>query len=756
MLNYNVNSLVQWRNDKGEWEDSTGKKLIERVLLINEVATHVVTIDIDPANTVAWPRVRKRTEIDSALEEGKARITTQDPFFRLYRLDKDIEKEHRRRRDSAMTSIRAIVEKHDLKDLLNSKVLGPLITEAAEKEGKDKKKYYIYLRRYWQGGEKENALLPLWHRCGGKGKERVINDDEKTPEDAARGISGGDTAPDSQAEHVKRGRPTNWSKRHNGEPDGINITTSILENIRRSKRLFYEQKGMSFADTYHEFLKTYFASGDEIRNGILTPILRPADEAPQMNQFRYWFWKNGDLERVLTAHYGRRRFQEQMRPLLDTVRGGAYGPGSMFYYDATIADTYLRSPFDRTIIIGRPVIHVIVDLFSAVIVGFAVLMEGPSWLGAMLALENMVRNKVEYCAEHNFFDVSQADWPCQELPRAITSDRGELYSERAREICRTLKIRVAATPPYRPTWKAAVERSFRTLKDQTIKFLPGYVHQRAPGEPDYRYAAQLTVEEFRRVLISGIVRYNRSHEVDTRHFTPDMITARVEPYPSAIWQWGLENRQGSLNELPLDDVRKCLLEDDTATVDRDGLHFNRLRYISPTGERERWYVKAQLRQEADVRKIYFDRRTQEHIYVVLDDGVTIERCTIHPDDARLGNLDWYEAEDHDARQKDAKRDRRTYVRQQRVNDEAYRAHIVAKATQETQAELALTNPSRAAQLRGSGDERERVAADEHKKFAWILGKADDSDPQSHAQSVPNQTVDEITKRRLKLLEDDDE
>src|SRR5260221_4769448 len=156
MLNYSVNTLIQWRNDQGEWEDSTGKKLIERVLLISELATHVITIDIDPANTVAWPRVRKSVELDRAFEEGKARITTQDPFYRPYRLDKDIKAEHRKPRDSAMNSIHHIVKKHDLTDLLNSKVLGPLISETAEKEGKDKKKYYIYLRSYWQGGQTEN------------------------------------------------------------------------------------------------------------------------------------------------------------------------------------------------------------------------------------------------------------------------------------------------------------------------------------------------------------------------------------------------------------------------------------------------------------------------------------------------------------------------------------------------------------------------------------------------------------------------
>jgi putative transposase len=747
-VHYSINMLIQWQNDRGDWEDQTGKTYIERVVWINDLATHVATIDIDPANTVAWPYIRRRTELDQGFEEGRARVTTQDPYFRLYRLDKDIKEEHRKRRDRAMASIRPIVENHGM-DLLDSKVLGPLIREAAKTEGKDMKIFYIRLRRYWQGGQRENALLPLWHRCGGKGKERIINDNDDISDNVEK-------SPDDAAEHAKRGRPTGWAKRHSDEPDGINITTSILEKIRRSKRVFYEQKGMSFADTYHEFCKTYFSNGDEIRNGISTPTLKPKEEMPQMNQFRYWFYKDDDLERVLTARLGRRRFQETMRPLVGTVRGAVHGPGSMFYYDATIADIYLRSHFDRTIIIGRPVVHVIVDLFSGLIVSFAVLMEGPSWLGAMLALENMVCNKVEYCTEHNFFDIAEADWPSQHLPRAITSDRGELYSPRTKELCSVLKIQISATPPYRPTWKAAVERTFRTLKDQTIQFLPGYVHQRAPGEPDYRYEAQLTVEEFRQILISGIVRYNRSHEVSTKHFTPDMIAARVEPYPSAIWQWGLDNRMGDLNTLPLDDIRKCLLEDDIATVERDGLHFNRLRYISPTAGKEHWYLKAQVKQETLEKKIYFDRRTQKHIYVLLDDGVSIEKCTLHPDDAKFADLDWYEAEDHHAREADAERERRTYKQQQRVNDEAYRQHIVAKATQKTQEEIAQTNPSKAAQLRGSGEQKQLVAEDERRKYLWALGKANEHNTNRQAHSIPNPTIDETTRRRLELLGDDEE
>src|SRR5437588_5366995 len=203
-------------------------------------------------------------------------------------------------------------------------------------------------------------------------------------------------------------------------------------------------------------------------------------------------------------------------------------------------------------------------------------------------------------------------------------------------------------------------------------------------------------------------------------------------------------------------MRKNLLEDGVATVDRDGLHYNRLRYISPTGEKERWYLKAQLKKVTEKRKIYFDRRTQEHIYVLLDDGESIERCPLHPDDARFGRLDWYEAEDHYVRQADAKHDRRTYVMQQRVNDEAYRDHVIAKATEETQAEIAQTNPSKAAQLREGSEHKERVVADERKKYGWVLGDTNSSDANQKAHATTKPTVDETIQRRLELLDDEDE
>src|SRR5699024_11939342 len=63
------------------------------------------------------------------------------------------------------------------------------------------------------------------------------------------------------------------------------------------------------------------------------------------------------------------------------------GPGTRFQIDATIADIYLVSSLDVNKVIGRPVIYAVLDVYSRIITGLYVGLEGPSWIGAMMALD---------------------------------------------------------------------------------------------------------------------------------------------------------------------------------------------------------------------------------------------------------------------------------------------------------------------------------------------------------------------------------
>jgi putative transposase len=52
-------------------------------------------------------------------------------------------------------------------------------------------------------------------------------------------------------------------------------------------------------------IKAYFHQGWELRNGVMVPILPPAEELPTLAQFRYWYEKEYDLKRSMSAREGK-------------------------------------------------------------------------------------------------------------------------------------------------------------------------------------------------------------------------------------------------------------------------------------------------------------------------------------------------------------------------------------------------------------------------------------------------------------------
>ena len=124
-----------------------------------------------------------------------------------------------------------------------------------------------------------------------------------------------------------------------------------------------------------------------------------------------------------------------------TANSQVLGPGSRYEIDATIADTYLVSDSDSVNIVGRPVIYMIIDVFSRMVAGFYIGFENPSYPAAMQALYMAVVDKVEYCRELGF-DIGSEDWPSVGLPDAILADRGELLGHQIESLESNFSVRI--------------------------------------------------------------------------------------------------------------------------------------------------------------------------------------------------------------------------------------------------------------------------------------------------------------------------
>jgi hypothetical protein len=588
------------------------------------------------------------------------------------------------------------------------------------------------LRRYFQRGQIKNALLPLYDNCGWRdrlGAQQIVKNLKKL------------------------GRPSKLAAA-SGQSRGVNITNETLQLFRVGTKLFYEIRNrprLSFA--YQQTLKRFFNQGyKENRNGVLVPIMPPAEDLPTLHQFKYWYQKEREPRRSQIARDGLAKHNLRGRAKLGNSTQLAFGPGSMYQIDATIGDVYLVSSLNRNWIIGRPVIYFIIDLFSRLIVGLSVALEGPSWVGAMLALENAVTDKVAFCGEYDI-SIEAADWPVNHLPEGIMADRGEFEGYNADQLVNAFGINVYNTAPYRADLKGVIEQHFDRSNEKVIHWLPGRVRKRERGDRDYRLDATLDLKEFRKIMILATLDHNIHQRLDDYPLDADMISDEVEPYPLNIWNWGLDHRSGCLREKDIDTVRMNLLPQDEASVTQDGILFSNLYYSSDYALKEQWPELAGEKGRWKI-PIVHDPRTRNRIYLRLEHGRRLEVCHLVQGDETFSNRDWYETLDEFEVRAQRKEGSQTRNIRSRAEFHSCTDNVITSAQQKNaEAHAGSSDRSRIRGIRGNRKQERDL---ERKNNAWELGPdpkpRKSHQPREGGQYVaPSQPTNKLRKIRERML-----
>jgi hypothetical protein len=708
-----VNQVIEWFGE----EDAPSTSSLERILWVDATASQVVTIELTGRRVL--PQLRRYNEITLALEIGAARLAAVDPLAGRLRPEQEIPEQHRSRRDEAWDLIAPLVADGSPEVMLSGKRRGKLVAEIAERSGRSKSQIYSFLERYWKGGGSKNALLPNFDRCGGRGKRRLADSPRAGP---------------------KRGSPKKYSAAAN-ESEGLNITAEIEQRFERGIKRFYETtERASLSQAFQRTLETFFHRGFRIINGAPTPILPPASELPTERQFRYWYErKYRDVRREKIARHGQREYQLRHREVLGDSTQMAFGPGSVYQIDATPADIYLVSSLDRTRIIGRPVIYVCIDVFSRMITGLCVTLEGPSWAGAMLALDNVMSDKVTFCAEYGI-SIREEDWPCHHLPEGLLADRGEFEGYQVDYLVDALSLRVSNTPPYRADWKGIIERHFRIANERVIHFTPGAVRRpHTRGDADYRLDAALTLDEFRQLLICHALDHNQNHYLAWYRKGEWLIADGVACYPLELWNWGLRNRAGHLRTLPRDLVRLQLLPRKSATVTYRGIHLERdLYYTCDLAQREGWFARARERGAWKV-EVSYDPRAIETLYLRLDGNEQLERCRLLEASRTFRGRDWHEVIDYFAVEKQSAAAARGRSQQSQAALNAQQDRIIRAAMEKTDAARKTGDyQSKRARTAGIRDNRKEEQRQERERQSWQF----DAPPENENAETLQKTSDE--------------
>lgn len=213
---------------------------------------------------------------------------------------------------------------------------------------------------------------------------------------------------------------------------------------------------------------------------------------------------NLPLADVLAGKRGRKAARDKFDPKVDKYDEATY-PLSIYQIDhlrvpTHIVDEKYRKP------IGKAYITLVIDVWSRVIPGFAIILESPGNIGLGLAMGHCILPKDTWLATRNL----TVSWPVWGVPRVIHADnakefRGKTLELAADNLKTSIEWRWVKTPEY----GGHIERLCGTLKAQ-LKKLPG--GEERPGkrneDEDAEAEACLTLRELEVWVALEIAKYH--------------------------------------------------------------------------------------------------------------------------------------------------------------------------------------------------------------------------------------------------------
>lgn len=460
--------------------------------------------------------------------------------------------------------------------ILVNRGIGGLVAQAVQMSGVSRSFVYTQWSTLCRLGISEQSLRPRLDRCGARRVTRPCSSD-------GRKKAGRKT----RAQRVARkygielppkqpGMSTEWRVAIIAADKQIKMPVKPSMRLRRKL-----------------ILDSHFVKKFEDVDGKLIPIGPKKGEYPNPQQIRRVLTVDiprlTRLQQATTAGH----FDRSMRGLTTRNWQGVAGPGHTWAIDSTVGDIYLRSSIDRAWIIGRPIVYVVVDVWSTAVVGFYVCLTGPSWNTAKVSLFNSAISPNFLGEVWGYQPVISLN-PDPTLCYMLMCDRGEYLAKAASQTAFKVKLNMAYAPPYRPDLKGLVEVLHRIAKDSQFLFIPGAMDYRR-AEYDLRKShpdeSAFTVMEYVQYLHEVFAEYNltanRSHRLDTH-----MAAAGVFPSPAGLWHWGYEMGIGFRRSISQADLITSLLPQDVARVGRSSVVFAGNDYQSDVIAQEGWTTVA--------------------------------------------------------------------------------------------------------------------------------------------------------------------
>lgn len=463
---------------------------------------------------------------------------------------------------------------------------------------------YIIFRRLQQSGgvQRINGLISLRHKSGWHTENRLTHVPTK-----------------------KLGR--SWiGETEEERRSGRIITPDLVPVLVNIGILFHERPVNGVKLNWPEAVRLgqqqFLNNGFKMDGDVPIPMMPPASELFSEWQIRRTYYKHRHASMFLPQREGERAFNLTLRATIDDQRAIASRPMQVVQSDCWDCSIYIVHPVTRSVI-GRPLLVMMRDTFSRMIVAYALTWNHEGGRTNLLALENLVSDKVQHCRELGI-EIDPAWWPCKDhMFENLLSDNGAWITKMAAQVRSSLGVmEIWNTGTGRGDMKPVIETIWDDLYDRLIKTLPGALPPHAISadtDPIAKLAwqrAALDLSQLERLIVRYILHHNRFRYFDDYPLT-DAMKGKVRPIPLELWNSGMDE-DGLPNPMTMDTVRINCLEPIQLTVTRDGLRLqDDLFYSCQSAEDEGWFSRAAAGHTWKVGAL-LDRRRTGRVFLIRD------------------------------------------------------------------------------------------------------------------------------------------
>ena len=410
----------------------------------------------------------------------------------------------------------------------------------------------------------------------------------------------------------KTGHPT-----MNALGKGVPLTDEIRTYFDEAIKDFLIGRAKTKKDAYMTMIEKHFINEEETPTGIRVSVL-PDNLRPTLKQFLNYTRVRVPQEEIDKAKTSAREQRNNKRLLLSDNLQGVMGPGDLWEVDECEIDLSLVSVENPSVTVGRPIVYVMIDVYTRMIVAYSVAFDNNSVLGITNCFLNLLDDKQELCNRFGI-QIGANEWPSKILPLRLRSDYGAEYISHAMDtICCKLGVAKELVSPATGSLKGQVEQLFHQIHAAQNSLLEGKGLIEKRYDSNHHQEAILNIQEFEAVLLTYIVGHNRKY-MEKYPLTKDMRQQNVEPRPIDLWKYGV-----SLNGSPrpiTNEVmfRHSLLLPVKASVGRAGITFKGLFYINLQDEallRDMYLASTHGKKKLESACI--DPRNIGHLYYIRE------------------------------------------------------------------------------------------------------------------------------------------